>query len=568
MKKQSEVRSIGTRRTVACVCLGMFALGCAASGPSLMGVDSGVDNFPDGGSTMDGGVVTPEPCSGPTQVAVEHGCLEGQLEGPVRAFLGVPYAAPPVGELRFRAPVPSQPWSGARGARTRSLACPQLSPLIGGEHLEWSEDCLYLNVWSSPPLASKALRPVMVWIHGGGLSTGSGSHPLYDGRRLAEGQGVVVVTLNYRLGQLGFLAHPALSAEDTEHHVSGNWGFRDQIEALRWVKRNIAAFGGDPDNVTLFGESAGGLSTCTMLTLPLARGLFHRVIAQSGVCPHAGPWARPLRGSTAQLESAEELGLQVASKLGCTSGDVATCLRSKTATEVLQALPAASGMLSEDVRYGVTVEGSLVPRAPWELVRSGAAARVPVLLGTNADEATIFSYGRAIDTEAAYLTLLNQQFGPAAQAIHEAYPTALYGSPHAAFDAAFGDMMFTCPMRSLARALSSRSPTFLYQFSYATLAHRQLGLGAWHGAELAFVFGTLDTRKRSLTTAAELLLSGQMQARWAAFAASGSPNPPDTQTWRPYVVDEEAYLRFDTPIAFGTFLRQGRCDALDAALGL
>ncbi len=317
-----------------------------------------------------------------TPVKITSGLLQGvesDVVPGIAAFKGIPYAAPPVGNLRWKTPILPTKWQDVRKADHYGDSCLQPEDKIIGskEQQKMSEDCLYLNVWTKSKTGSEKL-PVMFWIHGGGCTTGSGSMPYYDGSRLAQ-KGVVLVTINYRLGPFGYFGHPALSAE-SEHKVSGNYGLLDQIFALEWVRDNIAAFGGDPGNVTIFGESAGAISVGCLLVSPLARGLFHRAILESG----------SILGVTNTLKTLEEQGETLAKSFGTTKPFTASSLRAIPADEVLAKSSPAIGLFGKGIKYRPVIDGYVIPEYPMALFEKGKQAPVPMLIGTNKDEVTIF----------------------------------------------------------------------------------------------------------------------------------------------------------------------------------
>ena len=527
-----------------------------------------------GGGVLLGGEGRDRCPPGEAIVRTEAGCLRGESVGAadVKAFLGIPYAAPPVGERRWRAPQPPEPWEGVRPATAFGPACPQIRRIFRQPIPAWDEDCLTLNVWT-PALDPEAGLPVMVWIHGGGLISGSSSQPVYDGRFLAERGRVVVVTINYRLAQLGFLAHPLLSAE-SERNVSGNYGLLDQIRALRWVRRNIRDFGGDPENVTIFGESAGALSVCALLSSPLAADLFHKAIYQSGIC--AGV-ARPLRGSDpAGRESAEAQGERFARALGCADApDVLACMRSRSPLEILETMRANGGLFQRGEDYGPTVDGFVLPEDPWEAIAAGRHRNVPRIAGTTADEASIYTDVLGIRTPAQYEAFVRWVFGGAADRVLALYPASAYPRVKDALDALVTDWVFTCPTRRLVRAVSQgQSQVYLYRFTHVPPLGRLLRIGAYHSAELEFLFGTLRVLRRLPPSPDELALSEAMMDYWASFARTGDPNfnangrgeGRDRPRWPAYSVDEDAHLELGVPLARGEALRRPYCDFFDELL--
>jgi para-nitrobenzyl esterase len=499
--------------------------------------------------------IAPGACTG-DDVMTSAGCVRGELAGKLAVFRGIPYAAPPVGPLRWKLPQPPVRWTGVRDARAFGKACPQQDSPISGK-LDWDEDCLTLNVWT-PGRTGK--RPVMVWIHGGGLTQGASSLPYYDGTHLVERGDLVVVSINYRLGPLGFLAHPALTGEDATHHASGNFGLFDQIAALWWVKANIAAFGGDPAQVTIFGESAGGESVCALMASPPARGLFARAIIESAQCVDYGKPLRALHDARGKAESAEDQGMRFAAALGCTGAGALACLRSKTAAEILGAAPAAVGFLGKGEHWGFTVEGWALPDAPASLMAAGKLADVPTIVGTNADEATLFTAKLPIARPIGFFAALRRIFPGHEAEVAAQYPLGSYGSPKQAFDALVTDVVFTCPARRAARALRRQQPhVYRYLFTHVTEQNRAKGAGATHGAEIPFVFGTC-----SATSKDELALADHMTEYWARFARTGDPNGGSGPAWPAYDAASDSYLELEWPITAHTGLRTAACDVLDS----
>lgn len=493
--------------------------------------------------------------------------------GPVRglaymdgsaAFLGIPFAAPPTGPRRWRAPEPPEAWTAPRDATHLGSACPQVEMFSGKTMKGTSEDCLTLNVWTpSPKPASPG--PVMVFIHGGGFTMGSSSQELYDGAALAR-TGVVVVSMNYRLGALGFLGHPALGAENPAH-ASSNYGLMDQRRALEWVRDNVAAFGGDAGNVTLFGESAGAISACLQMLSPQAKGLFHRVIAESGTCYLAGvPLHDP---GTPREDSAEERGERFAKELGCTGGDVAGCLRTKTPAELLAASGAALDLMKPHVGFAPVVDGEVLPASPRELLAERRYTPVPLLLGTNADEGTLFTMKAKLDSVAKYEEAVRLRSPEHGEELLRLYPAKEYGSPHAAFDHMMRDALFLCPSRRLARTVVEHGqPVYAYQFTYAPRSFFGMlyDLGAFHAAELPFVFHT-EKGRLTLGDDKERALSSRIMGYWTRFAAKGNPNGDGAAEWPAYTRESEPHLVLDLKPGTGEHLDQAHCDTLES-LGL
>ena len=476
----------------------------------------------------------------PDEVLTDKGWLRGTSTPAEREFLGVPFAAPPVGALRWRAPRPAAPWTGVRPATEPSDWCAQ-----GGAEPSTDEDCLYLNVYTPP--SGPAGLPVLVWFHGGAFIIGRAT--LYDGAELAKRANAVVVTTNYRLGVFGFLAHPALRAEDAVGN--GNYGIMDQQAALRWVRDNIAAFGGNPGNVTIFGESAGGGSVCTHLVAPSSAGLFHRAVMQSGSCMHQ------------EISVAELNGVDFSGDVFCRrpldpAGSLA-CMRGRSAQDLLTAVawdPFDTLLLRYKPNYG----GGLLPR-PWkEVVASGQHNKVPVIMGTNLDEGRVFVHYIApqpIDL-AAYRGLLFLLFNVNAGRVEREYPGAAYGGDHRlALSAAVTDWIFACPASRLATALPA---VRFYEFTDRN-APVLPGippadwLGAYHGAELPYLF----TWPGVTLTPDQTVLSDQMVGYWAEFARRGDPNGGGRPNWPTFAGRNVLNLEPDNVIPRTDFDARHKC---------
>jgi para-nitrobenzyl esterase len=462
-------------------------------------------------------------------VRLQTGLVAGVAgaDSAVRVYRGIPYAAPPVGDLRWRPPVPPRPWEGIRQADTFADGCVQ--PLARSRP-PWteefmhqggvSEDCLYLNVWTSAPHA-EAKHPVLAYIHGGGFSEGSGSVAIYDGEALAK-KGLVVVTINYRLGVLGFLAHPELSAE-SGHRASGNYGLLDQVSALRWVRRNIAAFGGDPDNVTIAGQSAGAISVYLLTASPLAFGLFHRAIVQSGPGGLASFGIVSDRSLAGPLAEAEAAGAQFAVARGASSLHE---LRAMPAAD-LTAAPAAG---APPLRFGPVVDGYFLPGAVATIYAAGTQSDVPLLTGFNADEASAFP-GYGTITAAAFRAMARERYGEAADAFLALYPVAT--------DAAAGDAQKTS-MRDFAavrlqavaadRARTARTAAYLYYFERGIPWPARPEFGAFHSGEVPYVFDNLRLLDRPWE-AEDRQLADAVSSYWVNFAARGDPNGAGLPAW-------------------------------------
>ena len=449
----------------------------------------------------------------PPRVTIDTGTLEGLDTAGVKEFRGIPYAAPPVGELRWKPPQPAKSWSGDRPAKQLGHNCTQHQPYedIDPFKAGVSEDCLYLNVWTKSLPASRVpppSSPVLVWIHGGGFFAGFGGEERHNGARLAQ-KGAVVVTLNYRLGPFGFLAHPALAAE-SPHHATGNYGLLDQIAALQWVKRNIARFGGDPSRVTIFGESAGGMSVGSLIASPLAKGLFQRAILESGTGVGIGIM-RP--------DSAQGIGLKLARALGVTGTDAAAAARLRSLGP--DSILSASVHLGQpgEPHFFPAVDGWVLPLAVDSTLLRGKANIVPVIAGSNRDE---------------------------------------------------GDDWMGAPTRSFARLMSAGgAPTYVYVFSRVGDDSVNRKRGAYHSAEITFVFGRPRPIQPSAgTTAYDSTVAEAMSDYWVAFANSGDPNGPPTAgkwpRWPRYVRSTDALLEIGPEIVVRTMVKRAVYDSLDA----
>lgn len=469
------------------------------------------------------------------EARVDGGRVRGALEHQVIAYKGIPYAAPPVGALRWAPPQRVRRWRGIRSALHFGPDCAQLPTPGDAAPLRTvpGENCLYVNVWRPEAVAARPL-PVMVWIYGGGFVDGGTSPAVYDGTQFAR-DGVVLVSFNYRLGNFGFFAFPALTRRD-RGRLLGNYTFMDQIAALKWVRRNVAAFGGDPHDVTLFGESAGGTSVNALLMTPLARGLFQRAIIESGWELGNTFHARPLTGSPA---SAESVGVRLARHLGI-EGEGAGALAK------LRALPAAR--LIDDLNMDTApndptyagaplLDRRLYPGDPVSVYAAGDGARVPVMIGTNTDEIS--------DLKAASLQALWASFGPDAAAARALYDPDGQGTLTEVADAAGGDQQMVEPARAIARLLSARGQrVYEYRFGYVASSLRRTSSGAPHASEIPFVFDTVAAHYGKATSRADKAMARTVQAYWVAFAKSGRPDPPGLPAWPEYRAGTDRLMSF------------------------
>ncbi|HKF76842.1 MAG TPA: carboxylesterase/lipase family protein [Candidatus Dormibacteraeota bacterium] len=497
------MRWLATRRSLFCALAAGLAVACGCSG---------------GGTprTVD-----------PNMVRVSDGALKGRVSGGVRTFLGIPYAAPPVGPLRWKAPQPAAPWTGTRDATAPGSRCAQSA----AQGVSTTEDCLFLNVWTPVPVRSRL--PVMVWIHGGAFTGGSGSD--YDAGLLVQKGRVIVVTINYRLGPLGFLDLPALADEAADHSAGMYW-LQDQQAALRWVRSNIAAFGGDARNVTIFGESAGGQSVCYHLASPLSAGLFERAITESGPCADR----------TQTPAAAQTTGTRFAQQLGC--GDPATVLACLRALPVTTLINAPVGGPAAIEPWTGNVDGVELKASVADAIKSGAFNRVPTIEGTTHDEYRLFVALLYDDragpvTAGQYTTTIQTVFAARAEQVLEQYPLSAFASPSLALSTVITDSVFSCPARSADRALAAAGvPTYAYEFADPTapplVPDPVMPMGASHASELAYVF----QRSASGLTSTEVALSDRMIGYWTTFAASGTPGGAGAPAWPRYSAAGDQFL--------------------------
>ena len=482
----------------------------------------------------------------------------GQIRGSTRAdgavFKGIPFAAAPTGERRWREPMAVQSWSGVRDATTFGAICPQVpTPIVGEAIKTASEDCLFLNVWTAQWPPAGTVRPVMVWIPGGGNFAGAAAQAVYDGESLAR-HGVVVVTINYRLGSLGFFSHPALTRE-SPRRASGNQGILDQIAALRWVQENIARFGGDRANVTIFGESAGSLDVSVLMTSPLSQGLYHRAIAESG--------AVVLVGQPSTLAEAEKRGQAAAARWKVPPDGSIETLRAVSTAAIMAAEPNyLAGDQIPDIfpNLGITVDGYVFRRRPAEVFAAGAQHRVPMLLGSNGREQVPGST-LAKDLPQAIMNA----YGPLATRalpLYSGEPDAVYGTSAEQWAT---DTSFRCS--TVAQAIwhsSAGHSTFEYEFTHVPAERARLG--ATHASELSHVFGTYEQGVIGVgpiarATEADARVSELMQRYWTNFAKTGDPNGPGLPVWPKFDPTSRAYVEIASSGATAREgLRRRHCD--------
>jgi len=462
-------------------------------------------------------------------VRTADGWVQGQASGTTDEYLGIPYAAPPVGPLRWRPPQPPEPWRGVRQATSFAAHCPQPPSSFGVAST--SENCLYLNVFAPSRQAGRGL-PVMVWVHGGSLLVGESND--YNPAALVR-DGVIVVTINYRLGALGFLADAALASRPGG--PSGDYGLMDQQAALRWVQRNIRGFGGNPRDVTLFGESAGGLSTLSQVVSPGASGLFQRAIIESGT----------YNLTQQSLATAEAAGAAFAGKVGCSS-NTAACLRR---------LPVSAIVDNEDFGgYTPDVDGAVLPETIKTALATGRFSHVPVVVGTNHDEWRLFVALAQIDggpavTAADYQTMIASTLGvpaAAAAAIAAVYPLSSYSSPSVALGAVGTDAIFACPSLTAEQSLSRYTRTYAYEFNDENAPERFLApvgfpYGAAHASELQYVFDLSSTAFPGVLTAPQQQLAAIMKRDWTSLAKFGAPGA----RWPAFTAASQRILSLVTP---------------------
>ncbi len=490
--------------------------------------------------------------AGEGTVSVTGGKISGTIDDGVRCYKGIPFAAPPVGDLRWREPQPVVPWQGVRECSRFGPVCPQRpypeKSIYKSPKQPQSEDCLFLNVWTDAK-SPDARLPVMVWIHGGALTRGSGSNQIYNGAALAK-QGVVVVTINYRLGALGYLAHSQLTAE-SQHRSSGNYGVLDQLAALRWVKQNIAAFGGDPGRVTIFGESAGSWSVNTLLATPLSRGLVHRAIGQSGATFNRAPL---LRDDESDTKTAEQIGEEFAAEL---QADSIAELRAKPVEEIVEA--------SRKFRLRTNIDGWVLPDQVAAIYKAAQHNDVPLLIGSNRDEWTAFTAPAAIpQTMADFDQFISAIYGDKLAAFKEAYGVESEDDIKAAYLGRWRDVVFSLPMRTWARnSAGGRSNAYLYYFTRVPPVKNHDYLGAYHAAEIAYVFSNLH-RLSIDDTDLDRKLSKTMTAYWVNFARTGNPNGPGLPHWPAYDQQQEHYLDLGETVEARRHLLKRQLDFLES----
>jgi para-nitrobenzyl esterase len=469
-----------------------------------------------------------------TTAKVTGGTVQGVAAGNIVSFKGIPFAAPPTGEQRWRPPQPVVSWSGVKKADTFAPGCmqdPSMAVMFGAPP-NVKEDCLYLNVWT-PARSSSERLPVMVWIYGGAFAAGMTSIPLYDGTHLAQ-KGVILVSIAYRLGPFGFLATSQLSSESKG---AGNYGLLDMIAALRWVSKNIEAFGGDPARVTIFGESAGGIAVSMLAASPVAKGLFQRVISESGGYFQPPKYANEGGQNGLPLKLAEKQGIQFLSSMGTTDIRAARTLSAGLIQK--EAGPALSA------RFWPVYDGYVLPGDVFEMYESHRFNDTPVLIGTNSDEGALFA--RPGVTTTSFGAEVRDGYDAKAGVILAAYPNGTDTEAATSSKNLFRDTAFAWPTWAWARLQSrvSKNPAYVYYFDHRTTASPD---GATHGAEMAYVFGNLDTRLGP-PSAADVALSERISSYWVNFAKASDPNGAGLPAWPPFNENTQQVLYFDGTIA-------------------
>jgi para-nitrobenzyl esterase len=518
----------------------------------------------DGAPMSDAGLVEAEAGGSPV-VTTAGGQVKGHADGSVYAFLGIPYAQPPVGPLRWKEPQKAAPWSGVRDGATFGKRCAQNANMTLQTASSTDEDCLYLNVWTPTPSAGKL--PVMVWIHGGGNVGGSASDPVpfsdgggyfYSGASLA-GNGAVIVSLNYRLGVFGFFAHPGLAGEGSK---AGNQGLWDQRFALQWVAANIAQFGGDPTNVTIFGESAGSLDVCLHVASPQTPALFERAISESGGCTTHQP---TLADDQPQL-------LALAAQLGCPAAadagpDALTCLRNVPVATLLMDGQSDAGLGGP---FAPVVDGDFLLDQPRTLYGSGKIAKTPYILGSNMDEGTLFELAATpVSDQTGLDNAITQQFGDAGAAIEQLYPVSEFdgGYPNAyqaALTRIVGDSILVCSTYDSALLAANQGvPVYTYNFDIPVVVPGLVGagpgllfLGASHGSELPFVFGSSP---QFATDMAQATVSKLVERYWTRFASAGDPNGGMDLMWPKFSATANERMQFTLMPSVVSGFRSAEC---------
>jgi para-nitrobenzyl esterase len=500
----------------------------------------------------------------PQTITIEGGKISGQTLGEnkdVMAFKGIPYAKPPVGTLRWKPPEKVVAWEGIREATAYGPACaqPDLFGAWGFDFGKLSEDCLYLNVWTAAT-STNDKRPVMMFIHGGGNVAGASQYPSSDGEALAR-QGVVVVSINYRIGILGYFAHPLLSKE-SPYKVSGNYGLLDIIAALKWIQHNIRAFGGDPDRVTTFGHSAGGMNISYLMASPFAKGLFHRAITESGTALTPG-LNRHLRDRWYGIEPMEKQGERIVKDLGyAEAADPLTALRDLSVEKLVDGSKASMLQAPGKNTFGPVIDGWALPDDLMTIFDEGKQNFVPLIAGSNADEMTIFITKPPIDNVEAYQSIVKTKYGKFADDFLIMYPVNKLQDIRKAMCDSQRDAIFVEPARRFVRAMQKAGgEAYLYHYTMVWPGSWSAA-GAFHGGELIFVFDNVNSSKESFEEKHQALAK-IMSGYWVQFAATGNPNKPGALEWPAYDLSKDPYMEFGEVVGVGQGLRKEKCDFWD-----
>ena len=488
-------------------------------------------------------------------IKLDSGPISGIQAEDLRIYLGIPYAAPPIGNLRWKAPQPVKPWKQVKLCKAFGASCPQSK----GENVgKTSENCLYLNVWT-PAKKDNEKLPVMVWIHGGGWSqgsassTGDGGSNLfgYNGAKLAK-KGIVFVSFNYRLGPFGFFAHPQLALESPQGTM-GNYGFMDQIAALKWVKRNIAKFGGDPNNVTIFGESAGSIAVSLHMISPFSAGLFNKGISESG-----GPYGLEylMKQADGQMQKALSDSQKFVKILKCDQAkDPIKAMRAKSSAEIIKAYPFSLNIRSGPV-FGPIIDGYIIPDNPQKLYQMGKNFDLPLIIGSNADEGNLFYQQMSVEKYKSWLKL---NFGKHADEVFKMFPAEKNEDVKPAYDRVISVSAFTEPSRFVARSRDGRkAKTYLYHFTRVIPNDFGRFVGAGHAMDIFYIFGIID--KKLGFSDVDFDLSNKMMDYWVNFAKTGDPNGPGLPLWPSYETKTDQNIEFGDTIKVNKHLLKKECD--------